>query len=49
MPPKKQMRTEDTHLVWTDDEVKLLSETTRDFKASVGQTGKHKAKISNPM
>ena len=27
------MRTDDTHLFWTDDEVQLLLETTRDFKA----------------
>ena len=27
------MRTEDTHLVWTDYEVQLLLETARDFKA----------------
>ena len=32
MPPKKKTRTEDIHLVWTDDEVQLLLET-RDFKA----------------
>ena len=27
------MRTEDTHLLWTDHEVQLLLETTRDFEA----------------
>ena len=27
------MRTEDTHLFWTDDEVQLLLETARDFRA----------------
>ena len=27
------MRTEDTHLVWTDGELQLLLETARDFKA----------------
>ena len=32
MPPKKEMRTEDTYLVGTDDQVQLLLET-RDFKA----------------
>ena len=33
MPPKTKMRTEETHLVWTDHEVQLLLETTRDFEA----------------
>ena len=33
MPPKKKMRNEDTYLVKTDDEVQLLLEATRDFKA----------------
>ena len=32
MPPKKKVKTDDTHLVWTVDEVQLLLETTRDFK-----------------
>ena len=32
MPPKKKMRTEDTDLVWINDEVQLLSETARNFK-----------------
>ena len=39
MPPKKKMRTEDTHLFWTDDEVQLLLETTRDSKAKKAYTG----------
>ena len=31
---KKQIKvkTDDTHLVWTDDEVQMLLKTTRDFK-----------------
>ena len=33
------MRTKDTHLVWTDDEVQLLLETTRDFKAMKAYAG----------
>ena len=33
MSPKENIRTKDTHLVWTDDEAQLLLETTRDFKA----------------
>ena len=32
MPPKRKVKTDDTHLVWTVDEVQLLLETTRDFK-----------------
>ena len=32
MPPKKEMRTEDTYLVGTDDQVQWLLET-RDFEA----------------
>ena len=39
MSPKKKMRTKDTHLVWTDDEVQLLLETTRDFKAMKAYAG----------
>ena len=33
------MRTEDKHLVRTDDEVQLLLETTRDFKAKKAYVG----------
>ena len=33
IPPKKKVRTKDTHLVWKDDEVQLLLKTKRDFKA----------------
>ena len=33
MSSKTKMRTEDTHLVWTDHEVQLLLETTRNSKA----------------
>ena len=33
MPPKKKMGTENTHLLWMDDEVQLSSEATKDFKA----------------
>ena len=39
MPPKKKMRTEDTHLVWTDDKVQLILETTSDFKAKNAYAG----------
>ena len=38
MPPKKNMRTKDAHLVWTDDKVQLLLET-RDFKTKKTYTG----------
>ena len=42
------MRTEDKHLVRTDDEVQLLLETTRDFKAKKAYVGveKHKGQLS---
>ena len=33
MSQKENIRTKDTHLVWTDDEAQLLLETIRDFKA----------------
>ena len=39
MPPKKKMRAEDIRLVWTDDEVRLLLETTRDFKIKKAHAG----------
>ena len=39
MPTEKKMRTEDTHLVWADDKVELLLETTRDFKAKKARAG----------
>ena len=39
MLPKKKMRTEDTHLVWADDEIQLLLETTRDLKAKKAYAG----------
>ena len=38
MPPKKNMRTKDAHLVWTDDKVQLLLET-RDFKTKKTYAG----------
>ena len=38
MPPKKNMRTKDTHLVWTDGKVQLLLET-RDFKTKKTYAG----------
>ena len=31
MPPKK-VKSNDTHQFWTDDEVQMLLEITRDFK-----------------
>ena len=33
------MRTEDTDLFWTNDEVQLLSETARNFKAKKAYAG----------
>ena len=30
MPPKKKVKTNDIYLVWTDDEVQMFLETTRD-------------------
>ena len=36
---KKEMRTEDTDLFWTNDEVQLLSETARNFKAKKAYAG----------
>ena len=39
MLPKKKMRTEDTHAVWADDEVQLLSERVRDFEAKKAYAG----------
>ena len=41
IPPKKEMGTKDTHLLWKDDEVQLLLET-RDFKAKKAYEIKHK-------
>ena len=41
MPPKKKMRTKDTHLVWTDDEVQLLSKEN----GCGARLGKHKRQI----
>ena len=32
MPPQKKNRTEDTHLIWMNDEVQLLPETIKYFK-----------------
>ena len=39
MPPEKKMRTEDKHLVWTDDKSQLLLEITRYFKAKKAYAG----------
>ena len=39
MPSKKKMRTEDTHLVWADDEIQLLLEATSDFKGKKAYGG----------
>ena len=47
MPPKKKMRTEDTHLVWIDDEVQLLLEKARDFKAKKAYAGVDWESIKN--
>ena len=37
---KKKVKTDDTDLVWTDDEIQMLLETTRDFKVGKVLTGK---------
>ena len=39
MPPKKKIRSANTHLVWKDDEVQLLSEITKDFKVKKAYAG----------
>ena len=39
MPPEKKIQTGDSHLVWTDDEVQMLLETTREFKVGKAYKG----------
>lgn len=39
MPTKKKVKTGDTHLVWRDEEVETLLETTRDFRVSKAYEG----------
>ena len=39
MPPQKKIKTDDNHVVWTGDEVKMLLETTRDFKVGKAYGG----------
>ena len=37
--PLKKYENEDTYLVWTDDEIQLLLEAARDFKARKANAG----------